>query len=136
MITRVRAAFVGAAVIGAAGMVACGNGVPESSSGGGGGGGCTVGTASAGGGTAQVKIQASDQLQFSPTSQTAKVGQVVQWDNTGTVLHNITFDDPASCLTDSAFQPGGTWQIKFSQAGTYTYHCTIHPGMDGKLTVG
>ena len=80
-----------------------------------------------------MKVQANDQLQFSPTSSTAKVGQVVQWSNTGSVLHNITFDQ--GCLTDTAFQPGGTWSVKFSQAGTYSYKCTIHPGMDGKLTV-
>jgi plastocyanin len=130
-----RAVLMGAATVAATGITACGNG-PPAGSGGGGGGACTIGTASAtASGPAGTSIQATDQLQFSPTSSSAHVGQVVQWTNTGTVLHNITFDGNASCLSDAAFQPGGTWAVKFTLAGTYTYHCTIHPGMDGTLTV-
>lgn len=120
----------------AAGLAACGNGPPAGSGGSSsGGGGCTSGTAGASLGKASVKVDATDQLQFSPTAQSVKTGQVVEWDNTGSVLHNITFDNP-SCFTDSSFQPGGKWQVKFTAPGTYSYHCTIHPGMDGKITVG
>lgn len=134
MNNRLRVAVLGAGATLAIGLAACGNGAPAtSSSGGGGGGGCSAGTASAGTAAADVKVSATDQLQFSPSASTAKVGQVVQWSNVGSVLHNITFD--AGCLTDGSFQPGATWEIKFSQAGTYSYKCTIHPGMDGKLTV-
>jgi plastocyanin len=136
MIHRFRFVLLGAGASLALALAACGNGAPASSSsgGGGGGGGNCPGTASAsGGGTADVKVDATDQLQFSPASSTAKVGQVVQWSNVGTVLHNITFEQ--SCLTDTSFQPGGTWSIKFTKAGSFSYKCTIHPGMDGKLTV-
>jgi plastocyanin len=83
-----------------------------------------------------VKVESNDQLQFSPSSQTAKVGQIVQWTNPGTVAHTITFDSSnASCLSDSQIAPGSTWEVKFTQAGTYSYKCTIHPGMNGTLTV-
>jgi plastocyanin len=60
--------------------------------------------------------------------------QVIEWTNPGTVAHTITFDT-ATSLSDPTIAPGGTWEVKFSKAGTYTYKCTIHPGMDGKLTV-
>ena len=134
MIDRLRFVVLGAGASLALGIAACGNGAPASSSSGGGGGGCTAGKASAsGGGAADVKIDANDQLQFAPAAAAAKVGQTVQWTNVGSVLHNITFDQ--GCLTDSQFQPGSTWSIKFTQAGTYSYKCTIHPGMDAKLTV-
>lgn len=133
MIDRFRLVMLGAGATLAIGIAACGNGAPPSSSSGAGGGGNCPGTASAGGGTGDVKVSANDQLQFAPATETAKVGQAVQWNNVGSVLHNITFDQ--GCLTDTAFQPGGTWTIKFTQAGTYSYKCTIHPGMDGKLTV-
>ncbi|MGH7687688.1 MAG: plastocyanin/azurin family copper-binding protein [Candidatus Dormibacteria bacterium] len=132
MKTHLRFAVFGAGAALALALAACGNGAPETSSSTG-GGGCTAGKASAGTAAADVKINAEDSLQFAPTSSTAKVGQVVQWTNAGTVLHNITFDQ--GCLTDSSFQPSATWEITFSQAGTYNYKCTIHPGMDGKLTV-
>ncbi|HEX6538608.1 MAG TPA: plastocyanin/azurin family copper-binding protein [Candidatus Dormibacteraeota bacterium] len=130
---RLRFAVFGAGATLAIVLAACGNGAPATSSSGGGGGGCSAGTASAGTAAADVKVSATDALQFSPATTTAKVGQVVQWTNVGSVLHNITFD--TGCLTDGSFQPGATWEIKFTQAGTYNYKCTIHPGMDAKLTV-
>jgi len=128
---RLRGPFIIVCVAGAVALTACGNGVPQQS---GTGGGSSAGTAGAKLGTAAVKIDATDQLQFSPTAGTATVGQIVQWNNTGSVLHNVTFDSESS-LSDSALAPGGAWQVKFSKAGTYSFKCTIHPGMDGKLTV-
>jgi plastocyanin len=133
MIDRLRVLVLGAGASLALGVAACGNGAPATSSSGTGGGGNCPGTASASAATPDTKVSATDSLVFAPATATAKVGQVVQWTNTGTVLHNVTFDQ--SCLTDSSFQPGATWSIKFTQAGTYSYKCTIHPGMDGKLTV-
>ena len=128
---RLRFLLLGAGASLALGLAACGNGAPEAS--GTGGGGSCPGTASASAGTADANVSATDQLQFTPNTTTVKVGQTVLWKNTGTVLHNITFG--TSCLSDGAFQPGGTWSIKFSTAGSYDYQCTIHPGMTAKLTV-
>ncbi|MFN2582675.1 MAG: plastocyanin/azurin family copper-binding protein, partial [Candidatus Dormibacteria bacterium] len=128
---RLRPLVAGAAASLAVGLAACGNGPPQSSGSSGGGGACP-GSAGASLGSPAVKLSATDSLQFQPSSSSAKVGQVVGWTNTGSVLHNITFDQ--SCLTDGNFAPQGTWQIKFSQPGTYSYKCTIHPGMDGSLT--
>jgi len=138
MTMRLRAACMTVAALGATGLVACGNGPPAgSSSTGSGGGGCSVGSAKVSGlGSATTKVAATDQLAFSPSSQTAKVGQVVEWNNTGTVPHTITFDaSNAQCLNDQLINPGSTWEVKFTQPGTYTYKCTIHPGMNGTLTV-
>ncbi|MBV8528751.1 MAG: cupredoxin domain-containing protein [Candidatus Dormibacteraeota bacterium] len=130
---RLRLLVLGAGATLALGLAACGNGAPASSGSGTGGGPCP-GTASAsGGGTADVTVEATDALKFAPDTTTAKVGQTIEWKNTGSVLHNVTFQQ--SCLTDGAFQPGGTWSIKFATAGTYNYQCTIHPGMTAKLTV-
>lgn len=131
--TRLRLLLLGAGASLALGLAACGNGAPEASGSGGGGGAPCPGTASASAGTADANVSATDQLQFTPNTTTVKVGQTVLWKNTGSVLHNITFGQ--GCLNDGAFQPGGTWSIKFTQAGSYDYQCTIHPGMTAKLTV-
>ncbi len=128
---RFRPLVLGAGASLAVGLAACGNGPPAGA--GGAGGACTGGTAGVSLGSGQTKVSATDQLLFSPTSQSVKKGQIVEWDNSGTVLHNITFDQ--TCLTDASFQPGGKWQVKFTAAGSYPYHCTIHPGMDGTITV-
>ncbi|HEX4755061.1 MAG TPA: hypothetical protein VH661_04830, partial [Candidatus Dormibacteraeota bacterium] len=71
-----------------AALAACGNGAagtPSAS------GGPTVGAAGVSLGTAAVHISATDQLQFSPSTQTAHVGDIVRWTNTGTVAHTVTF---------------------------------------------
>jgi plastocyanin len=30
---------------------------------------------------------------------------------------------------------GDKYQVKFTKAGTYQFHCTFHPGMEGTVTV-
>jgi plastocyanin len=85
-------------------------------------------------GTAKEKVSATEGLKFDPSATTAKVGDVIQWTNTGSVAHNVTFTDAS--LTSATLNKGDTWQVKFSVPGTYAYHCTFHPGMDGQLTVG
>jgi plastocyanin len=47
-----------------------------------------------------------------------------------TVPHNVTFRTRHSTTKQT-----GTYTITFHQAGTFNYHCTIHPGMDGKVIV-
>ena len=131
---RFRPLAVGAGASLTLGLAACGNGPPGGGSSG--GNTCTAGSLVSSG-TAQTTIDANDQLQFVPASDTAKVGQIVQWTNSGTVAHTVTFDSAnASCLTDPQIAPGASWEVKFTQAGSYTYKCTIHPGMNGSLTVG
>lgn len=93
-----------------------------------------AGTAQSSGlGTPAESVSATANLTFDPNATTAKVGDVIQWTNTGSVPHNVTFADPT--LTSGTLSQGDTWQVKFSAAGTYTYHCTFHPGMDGTITV-
>jgi plastocyanin len=93
-----------------------------------------VGSAGVSLGTATVKISATGQLTFDPVMQTAHVGDVVQWTNTGSVEHTITFAT-ASSLSDPSLLPGATWEVKFTTAGTYQYHCSIHSGMVGTIVV-
>jgi plastocyanin len=85
-------------------------------------------------GTPVANISATDQLAFNPVTVTAKTGGVIQWANTGTTAHNVTFDGQPS-LTSGTLQKGDTWQVQFTVAGTYMYHCTFHPGMNGQITV-
>jgi len=115
---------------------ACGNGPPPGSGGGGGagGGGGDVGSPTSGA-TAATKVQETDALKFNPASSSVKVGDVVEWDNSSSVAHNVTFD-AYSNITSSNLNSGDTYQVKFTKAGTYQYHCTIHPGMDGSIKVG
>lgn len=89
---------------------------------------------SSGLGTPAANIAATSQLSFAPTAATVAKGGVIQWKNTGSIAHNVTFDSQ-SALTSGTLQRGDTWQVQFSVAGTYSYHCTFHPGMNGQVTV-
>jgi len=114
-------------------LSACGNGPPAASSSSGGGGGGDVGKGGAALGTATVMVASNDQDQFAPAASTAKVGDIIEWTNAGSHTHNVTFDEyqPLSGSLDK----GEKWQVSFTKAGSYEYHCTFHPNMTAKLTV-
>ena len=76
-----------------------------------------------------------DQLKFQPPAVSLKAGDAVQWTNSGTVAHNVTFDAYPE-ITSGTLNGGDKYEVKFTQAGTYAYHCTFHAGMDGQVTVG
>lgn len=106
----------------------------------------TSGTNSSGSGSAKVSIS---EYTFSPSSVTIKVGSTVQWTNNGQLTHNVTADDASwsSGNLNGATSSGGygsgvgaSFTRTFSQVGTFTYHCSIHPpasypGFVGSVTV-
>ena len=73
-------------------------------------------------------------LQFAPKAVTVKVGQTVKWTNLEDIPHNVTAESGASFESDT-FGKGKTYEFKAKKAGTVKYVCTIHPGMDGTITV-
>jgi len=110
-----------------------------------GGGGTT------GGANASVTSITIEDFMFSPASVTVKVGSTVKWTNHGPSSHTTTSDagawdsGPLSApMSGNGYggggSPAGTFQFTFNQAGTYGYHCTIHPpsaypGFTGTVTV-
>jgi plastocyanin len=87
--------------------------------------------ASSGGGAVTVSMK---NIQFAPKDVTVKKGQTITWRNDDTVDHNVTATSGASFKSDN-FGNGGSFKFKAAKAGTIKYVCTIHPGMDGTLTV-
>lgn len=72
-------------------------------------------------------------LFFSPTSVTIAVGDTVTWRNTGQAPHNATADDGS--FSTPNLNNGQSASHTFSQAGTFSYICTIHPQMKGTIRV-
>jgi plastocyanin len=68
-----------------------------------------------------------------PTGITIKAGDSIAWSNGDTAPHTVTFDDN-SC--DSGQIAAGTAvTVTYSKAGSYPFHCKVHPTMKGTLTV-
>jgi plastocyanin len=71
---------------------------------------------------------------YAPNPTTMRVGQTVAWKNNDTTAHDATQD--ASRFATGTLSAGATsTAVTMSTAGTFTYHCTIHPGMVGTITV-
>lgn len=70
---------------------------------------------------------------FNPSDVTVAVGTTVTWLNTDTVAHTSTSD--AVGWNSNTIAPGGQFSNAFPTAGTFSYHCAIHPGMVGTVVV-
>jgi plastocyanin len=136
-VNHLRTLAVGVGVCVAIAMIACGNGNPNGGGPTGNAGPCPGKAAVSGIGTVAMTIKATDDLVFDPASSTAQVGQVIEFKNTGSVEHTVTFQDSNDgCLTDDTLDPGATWDVMFSSPGTFNYLCTIHaPNMKGVIKV-
>lgn len=75
-----------------------------------------------------------EDIQFSPKALTVKAGQTVTWVNEDSVEHNVVAQsDPK--LKSPLFGQGKSYAYTAAKAGTVAYVCTVHPGMEGTLTV-
>ena len=70
---------------------------------------------------------------FAPSPIAVSVGGTVTWANNDNVAHTSTADGGA--WNSGSIAPGATFSRTFSSAGTFQYHCTIHPGMVGTVNV-
>lgn len=70
---------------------------------------------------------------FSPASITVKVGDSVTWTNNDSLSHTVTADDNSFASSDLA--NGATFSFTFTKAGTFPYHCSIHPSMTATVVV-
>ena len=71
---------------------------------------------------------------FVPDSLVIPVGGTVRWRNEDTVAHTVT-SSPAGPLDSGQIPAGERFEFTFTAPGTYTYVCTNHPSMTGKVIV-
>jgi plastocyanin len=111
----------------------CGDDDDDEGGGGGGGGATTEEQAApeASGGGTEVSME---NIEFKPADVTVKAGDTVTWVNDDSVGHDVTGDDFKSG-DPGAMKSGDTFEHTFDAAGTFDYVCTVHPGMEGSVTV-
>jgi plastocyanin len=70
---------------------------------------------------------------FQPPQLTIAVGTTVTWTNHDTANHQIALDDGS--FTGQSFGQGAITTHAFAAAGSFPYHCKIHPSMKGTIVV-
>jgi plastocyanin len=82
-------------------------------------------------------IRATSSFTFAPASLTVEAGTRVCWTWSGNMPHNVRADDGSFNSGDPT--NSGTFQLTFTQPGTYDYHCQVHgspgAGMRGTVVV-
>jgi plastocyanin len=87
-------------------------------------------TAAASSPTAEVKI---DNFSFTPATLTVKAGTQVTWTNADDIPHTVVSDDRS--FKSKVLDTDEKFTFTASKPGTYSYFCSIHPKMTGKLIV-
>jgi plastocyanin len=94
----------------------------------------------------QAETQGRGAFNPNPLSVSLAGGGVVTWYNdddraaggqyggSNGTIHNIGADDPL-LFSSGSLAPGRRFQHTFEAAGTFDYHCSIHPTMRGTITV-
>jgi plastocyanin len=67
---------------------------------------------------------------FTPASVGIGLGDTVTWSFAS--LHTTTSNQR---FWDSGARGSGTYQVRFRDAGTFGYHCSMHPFMKGRVAV-
>ena len=74
-----------------------------------------------------------DNFSFGPQTLTVPVGTTVTWTNRDDIPHTIVSTD--GVFKSKVRDTDESFSYTFTKAGTYTYFCSIHPKMTGKIVV-
>ncbi len=84
---------------------------------------------------AAVTVDVAD-MKFSPADITVKAGETVTWKfDDGGIPHTVTGLKDIGMSISSPIQKDGEYSHVFDRPGTYKYVCTLHPQMEGTVTV-
>ena len=72
---------------------------------------------------------------FSPGQMTVKLGTTVTFANGGNDGHDVTGNGPGGEWRSGPLAPSERYSRQFNLVGTYSYVCTIHPEMRGRVAV-
>ncbi len=72
-------------------------------------------------------------LAFSPATIRIRVGQTVEWVNGDPLAHTVTAEDKS--WGSGFINQGGRFERRFTEAGSFPYHCEPHPQMKGAVIV-
>ena len=74
-----------------------------------------------------------NQMRFEPASLTIAAGTTVTWVNDDESPHTVT--DRGRVFRSAALDTKDSFSYTFATPGEFTYFCTLHPMMVGKIVV-
>jgi plastocyanin len=74
-----------------------------------------------------------DNFSFAPAELTVPVGATVTWRNRDDIPHTVVSTDRV--FKSKVMDTEEKYSFTFGTAGTFTYFCSIHPKMMGKVIV-
>jgi plastocyanin len=83
-------------------------------------------------GTNSVQVTV-DNFSFTPPALAVHAGTKVTWVNKDDVPHTVTSDD--QLFGSRALDTDDKFSFTFQTPGTYSYYCSVHPKMTGKVVV-
>jgi plastocyanin len=92
----------------------------------------TADTQQAASGATEVKI---DNFSFGPATLTVAVGTTVTWTNRDDIPHTVVSTDDPKTFKSKVLDTDEKFSYTFAKAGTFSYFCSIHPKMTGKVVV-
>lgn len=113
---------------------------------------CTNGTASrrqerpsqVAGGASPTEEVVTEDFVYRPHSVEVRAGGRVRWTNNDLFAHTVTSGEPGEVTgqfdgdlgdVNSADAAGTTFEVSFSEPGTYPYFCRLHPRMRAEVVV-
>jgi len=80
-------------------------------------------------------VEKNEKYSFQPATLSIKVGTEVMWVNSSDAPHTVTSDSAGVFGTTSNIAEHQNFTFTFTSAGTFPYHCNIHPYMKATITV-
>src|SRR5213080_476251 len=80
-------------------------------------------------------VEKNEKYSFQPATLSIKMGTQVEWLNTSDAPHTVTSDAAGDFNSTSNITQNQTFKFTFTKAGTFHYHCNIHPYMKATITV-
>jgi plastocyanin len=90
----------------------------------------TVNAQQSSAGRAEVKI---DNFSFGPGTLTVPVGTTVTWTNRDDIPHTVLSTEGA--FKSRVLDTDDKFSFTFNKPGEYSYFCSVHPKMTGKVVV-
>jgi amicyanin len=72
---------------------------------------------------------------FSPATLSVPAGTTVTWTNRDDIPHTVVSTADPQLFKSKVLDTDDRFSFTFSKPGTYSYFCSIHPKMTGKIVV-